>query len=358
MRVLHFGKQFGSIGKLKRSVAEARPDVVHLHGCWSLSLWRAHLFCRRRGIAVVLSPHRMLEPWHIADGYWLRKLPMLLLFQLSMVRRAHALTADTAQERDNLLTLSIIPLLRRERPLNPNVAAVTDRDEDTARAAMESIYRKVTDTYPSLCMSAADRRAENILLRIGMAQDRLSSALNEEELKAARDISDESWRRIQFHAHDEGVLTELRRGAETVRMAARDIDTSKAERFIRSDHKNTDPLKTTEAMMHPLRLEEISDEEKAGSNDVLICTLMLNLRYEILHNTISKRHLCDMYAALRFTDFDEDRVMRMLSLLRMRKFARRILYVMTMMFRLEEGFACDTPLDDGETSRLMKIFER
>lgn len=358
MRVLHFSQQKDDIRNLRKDIAEAKPDIVHIHGCWSLAVWRADMLCRKHNIIVVFSPHRMLEPWHIADGYWLKKLPMLLLFQRAILRHAKAVEADTAQERDNLLTLSVIPLLKRKHPLNANIVA-TIRPKATSETATDSpLYRKVVDTYPRLCMTPADIRAENILLRLGMTQDSRNITLSEEELKASRDITDETWRRIQLHAYDEGVLEEVLRGAETVRIAARNIDISGIDRFERDKHTNNQPLKTTEAMMHPLRLEEISEEEKATANDIFICKVILNLRYEMLHDTISKRHLCDTYAALRFTDFDEDRVVKMLSLLQMRRFARRVLHIMTEMFRLEEGFTFDKPLNDDTTAKMRRRVER
>ena len=356
--IIHFKRGDIGIGELRRRIASARPDIVHVHGCWSVEVWRAARLCRKKRIPFVLSPERALEPWHVADGYWLHKLPMLLLFQLRMVRRAKALIAVTAQERDNLLTLSIVPIVKRRKPLNADIAVITTDDEKQRAEETERLYRKVADTHPFLTMSTEEIAAENILLRLGLARDGLSRTLNEDELHTARDIGEASWRKIQLHAADEGIIDDVRRGAEVVRPAVKDIDITTIERFDKHTRKNTQPLDTTTAKMSPLHLEEVSEEEKATAGDILICTVILNLRHEMVHKTVSKRHIADMYTALRFTDYDEDRVNRMLSVLGMRGFARRVLCIMSESLSLQEGFMPMPPLNDRKTAKIRHLLNR
>ena len=47
----------------------------------------------------------MLEPWIIKRNYWTRKLPALMLYQKTAIRKADCLQATAESERDNLLKL-------------------------------------------------------------------------------------------------------------------------------------------------------------------------------------------------------------------------------------------------------------
>ena len=54
---------------------------------------------------MVLTPHGMLEPWIIKRHYWMRKVPALLLYQKTAVRKADCIQSTAESERDNLLEL-------------------------------------------------------------------------------------------------------------------------------------------------------------------------------------------------------------------------------------------------------------
>jgi glycosyltransferase involved in cell wall biosynthesis len=63
---------------LAPGVAEAVPslvggmDIVHLHGVWAPMLIRVARECRRLGISYVVTPHGMLHPWALSQG-WVKK---------------------------------------------------------------------------------------------------------------------------------------------------------------------------------------------------------------------------------------------------------------------------------------------
>ena len=60
------------------SVADAAPplisgmDIVHLHGVWAPMLIRVAREARRLGVSYVVTPHGMLHPWALSQG-WLKK---------------------------------------------------------------------------------------------------------------------------------------------------------------------------------------------------------------------------------------------------------------------------------------------
>ena len=339
--------------ELRYCLRKKRPTVVNIHGCWSIGSWLAAKECVKERIPYIVSTHRELEPWHIADGYWLRKLPMLVVFQKKMVSKAAAIVTSTSQEQENMLGLSIIGGVRRRKPLNDNVVVISAASRDGAEEV--ALYGKVGDTYAFSAMDSDELRTEDILLRIGLAQDSLSRTLTDDEYKTVKNMNDETWRHVCIHACNEGIIEEIRAGADILGVSKGKIDITHVERFSFRTRKNVRPLKKDESRVMPLHLEEVADEEKATANDLLVMTMLLNLRYEIVKNTVSKRHIADIYSCLRFTDYDEWRVKRMLKRLHTLTFARRMLCILHETLNLEEGFMPFEPLEDRGTTRLKRV---
>lgn len=100
-------KLLGPASRLERlmgqGVARAAPDimrdmdVVHLHGVWAPMLMRVAREARRLGVGYVATPHGMLHPWIMSQG-WLKKRAGLWLNR-SMLDHAMFVHALNAQER-------------------------------------------------------------------------------------------------------------------------------------------------------------------------------------------------------------------------------------------------------------------
>ncbi len=78
--------------------ASPRPDVLHLHGVWERCLPRAARWARRRGIAYVIAPHGMLDPWSLRQSALKKKLALALGYRAMLHRAAflHLLNDDEA----------------------------------------------------------------------------------------------------------------------------------------------------------------------------------------------------------------------------------------------------------------------
>lgn len=321
----------------------------------TLQTWRTARHCRRHDIPYILTPRRQLEPWHIANCNRLCRLPLLLLWR-SMVRHAKAIRTTTAQEQHNLLRLTLLGHVGKpDNPWNANVVTIFERtaadnnigntgqNSDTAGGtavmdSLDTLRRKVVDTNPFLCMTDDEMAIENRLLRAGIDSHH-NTGNTREPLPT---VSTETWRKIQLHAADEGVLDIIAPAGPMIH----------ADRFAKTTKKDITPLPRDHALTMPLHLDEVCDEEKASTEDTLVCTMLLNLRYLINQRTASKRHLADIYELLRYTDYDEDRVIRMLDRLNMQRFTRRILAILAETFNLTEGFMPATALNDRKTRRL------
>lgn len=81
---------------------EAEPDdVVHFHGLWQPAQARLSRTLSRRGVAMVVSPHGMLEPWAWHHKRW-KKWPYFWLIERAHLRRAFCLLATAPSEARNI----------------------------------------------------------------------------------------------------------------------------------------------------------------------------------------------------------------------------------------------------------------
>jgi glycosyltransferase involved in cell wall biosynthesis len=84
---------------------DIKPDIIHVHGCWTPQCAWVQKWAQSKGYKVVLTPHGMLEPWIMNRHYWTRKLPATLLYQRRAVRLADIVHATAESEKQNLLKI-------------------------------------------------------------------------------------------------------------------------------------------------------------------------------------------------------------------------------------------------------------
>jgi glycosyltransferase involved in cell wall biosynthesis len=98
-------------------------DVVNVHGIWGLANHRACDAALRRGIALVISPRGMLEPWAFRHKR-IKKRVAWWAYQRSDLRRASLVHATSQQEMSHLATLRV----NREIAVVPNGVDPPPRD--------------------------------------------------------------------------------------------------------------------------------------------------------------------------------------------------------------------------------------
>lgn len=107
--IIHYLPHWNHFINLKNQVRELydiiNPDVVHVNCCWIPECSLVQKWAWQRGIKTVYTPHGMLEPWIIGRHYWTKKLPALLLYQRRAIKRATAIHATAASEKDNLMRI-------------------------------------------------------------------------------------------------------------------------------------------------------------------------------------------------------------------------------------------------------------
>ena len=85
-------------------LARIKPDIVHLHGLWSLELHRCAAICRRWDVPYIVAPRGMLEPWSLKQK-WLKKRIARWLYQDRDLKCAAALHATAESEAEQFRRL-------------------------------------------------------------------------------------------------------------------------------------------------------------------------------------------------------------------------------------------------------------
>jgi len=96
--------RFVNGGDFEEVLQRVEPDIVHLHGIWSMVLHRCAVMCRRLSIPYVIAPRGMLEPWSLQQK-WLKKRIARWLYQDRDLKCAAALHATAESEAEQFSKL-------------------------------------------------------------------------------------------------------------------------------------------------------------------------------------------------------------------------------------------------------------
>ena len=111
---------------------QVKPQIVHLHGLWSLALHRCAVICRRWNIPYVVAPRGMLEPWSLQQK-WLKKRIARWLYQDRDLRFAAALHATAESEGEQFRKLGF----KNPVIVSPNGVNVPDKSLVISRQSLE-----------------------------------------------------------------------------------------------------------------------------------------------------------------------------------------------------------------------------
>ena len=118
--------RFENGGDFEEVVQRVEPDIVHLHGIWSMALHRCAVVCRRFGIKYVIAPRGMLEPWSLQQK-WLKKRIARWLYQDRDLKCAAALHATAESEAEQFRKLGFMnPVI-----VSPNGVNLPKKDNNS-----------------------------------------------------------------------------------------------------------------------------------------------------------------------------------------------------------------------------------
>lgn len=89
------GNDFSS--DFENALVAERPDLVHFHGIWHLTLHSDQAVCRKHGIPYLIAPRGSLDAWSMQQK-WLKKKIAMMVFQKRDLDRAAALHVTAEME--------------------------------------------------------------------------------------------------------------------------------------------------------------------------------------------------------------------------------------------------------------------
>lgn len=334
MKVLHFNTN-DKYKDFKQKFNAEKPDIIHIHDVWSFKVWCVEHYTRKNRIPIVLSPGRQLMPWHVQHNYFVKKLPMIILFVRRLIQNAEAIQVNKKQEKDVLI----------EQGWNERVELTNQTEE---------LYKKVMDSNAFLYFTDREKKVENTLLRLGLSRDEDSAIISTDSVTLVREIGPSSWRNIAIHAYDENITNEITTGARTLLMNIPLPDISNIVRFKSTIIKDNSPLPIESPLMKRNQFNEVSEEKHAKQEEKTIAIALINTIYLIQKKNISRRALADLYTLLRFTNYNELRLEQMLQIMKLKKNTARILQILHESIGLEEGFMPFEPINDKKTRQIKK----
>lgn len=346
--------------RFDKIAGDVNPDIIHILGSWNLTASYVEKWARIYRIPVVMSPLKGFAPWNMHSSYCFRLFPQMLLFQKSMLTHVHAIHAVGNQEKRFIEVASWHPLLHRRTPWNSRIAVIenpefTDETDTTAVAsAMIRLYNKVADSNPFMRMTDGDRKREGALLRVGLSRDAISSVVPDEARSLLVSMNDESWRRIFLHSMDESISDIVMRGVLSMQLNRKSIVIENEGRFENTRKKELASLRGMPALVKGRMLKNLESKYGQHKAEVEICTMTVNIFHMLKDGTLCRRHLAELYEAIRFEYYDENVVRLMLKRLNKTKPAARLMRIMGETMGLEEGFMPLEPVDDRGTDKIRK----
>ena len=340
--------------KLPRSIVDY--DLIHIIGAWVYTSARLAAKAKHQDIPTIFSPIGDLQPWIIRSKQR-TKSAQIAIYQRTMVEHVSAVHLCNPMEKETFRHLG----WNNKTQVIRNPLLTNELSEESMAQQMLMLYQKVLDSNCYAMIGEQTEDAICFLLQIGVDE---MAARNNQLRREASDclskLSNEDWRRVFIYANDEGILDRIRLGLARLQYATPNISLANIDRFPTSlsipeghlDSKNV----LTGSLLTRNRFDDFTEED--GEIERLICTMILNLKYEIDHRSVSMLHLIDLFELIRFENYDEENLTRMLRHLRMQKFASRLLFVMKDILGLTEGFMPLEATDDKATDRLRKAITK
>lgn len=325
-----------SLAQFRKMLADIKPDIVHLHGCWHSSVAVAAYWSRRQGVRIVLSPHGQLEPWVLRDRYVTSRLSRIIVFLHRVVRQAYALIAMGNMERRSIKRFTSNP--RIEVVLN---AVITCKISEVEMArSVYAIYNKVLNSNTFELMAAGTRDILATLIKAGVTGD--ARRVEDDRLNAARSLHDAAcWQQILLYAHHENIMDVVRRGMEVTESVPPTVpDVTAIPCYM---PKNFKPARAFTLTM-------------ADANEQALY-LIKALQKEASHNMISINSLVQLQKLLYGNEINEEKLAETLSYHDIDRFAARLMTVMENLTLLDEGYMILPPLRDRKAKRLQAKIE-
>ena len=342
-----------TIKEFVQKLKDIKPDILHIHGCWDIHLAIAQLLAARQGCPVIISPHNALSPDTLETDFWTSRLPRIILYQFLAIRKAFVLHAATQQETADLKDLGWKKRIAFI-PLDGLNASDTQAAADVAEQ-FRILYRKVIDTRLRNTISDNERDILFTLIRqaVTPAIDAVSAPpvffdqVEEQQQKQRQDLaalSEHTWKNIQIYAIDHRADHLLFEGLKRIQYTIPVRVTQLPSRYTIKQ--------TLQTKSHiPIDTDDTNERDIITAIAQLHHILCLKEAEETWPSPIHL--LANLYATLRYTDYDEENIMRQLQKKHLADTAARTMHILAVLFSLSVGFMPLNPINDKKTRQML-----
>ena len=345
-------KTLTSTDDFQKVAEKETPDIIHIHACWDYLAAKRAQWAVKKGYAVVLSTHWGLNEPIRSNEQRIRKFIKQMMYQQKTIHQVDAMLVTNEKERQMALTLG----WQKRIDVIPN--SLLNSSISASEMAEQTIlyYNKVLDTRYQVAMSSMENDAVYSLLHVGLARETTHNLLPSDQLLNLRSLNPAQWRRILLYSDDENIREIIDNAISRLQLNAPNIETSTIQRFALVLPKERNPLNQQKIVgTKPLTRQRLNDNINSDETIVRTIAIMLANAHQLdRKQTLSMRHLADLYTMIKYNDYDEDRLAEVLRHMRIYRFSRRIIQLLVDKLHLEEGFRPFSPLADNGLKAIIK----
>lgn len=336
-----------SRGEFVKRLSEVNPDIVHLHGCWSMRIALAEQWAINRGFPVILSPHGGLSPRIMQTDFWKKRLPQMLLYQVRTVKKAFVMHASSPQELKDIKELG----WKKRIALIPYPQ--TEAENQMLCDSFHNLYKKIIDTNNRNRLHINEREALFVMLNAAISMRHEQYVPTPSEQKHIAQLTSHNWQQILVYAIDHRIQDLVAKGAAALSVSIPVNVTEAPSRFSvkPSFHSGTTTSKEKSAAQH-----------YATSNPT---EHAIAQRLYVLYRSLYKRELregygspiaqlCDIAEAIHWGDYDEEILRKILSHLGILLFSSCIMQILSETMHLTIGYMPLDPINARETETIRK----
>lgn len=307
-----------SVGAIRKAVKEQEPDIIHCHGCPSVSAARAILSGINKGSRLVLTLHGQMEPWatdknkNVPAGFWHKKL----------ITRAYSVILLGRLELTNFQKLG---WNRRTEEIHNAVTTNTISQQEMCTATF-AVYQKVMDSNTLELMDEPTVRMLRAVVKVGIMGDRRwTVVLPSEEV---------NWRHLLLYAEHENIRNYVDYGISILGLSVPAIDTSRIAAYFPDKYETPRPIR-----------EKVGDY--TGNETDYLVRIIHQIRQQPL-----LLHLIELTRELYRDTVDDEQLAEHLEEKKLTAFTQSLMQVLDEQTALDEGYMPLQPADTRLTRQI------
>ncbi len=305
---------------IRKVLREQSPDIIHCHGCPTVTVGHAILSAMKRGARLVMTPHGQLEPW-AADS---KRSVANTIWQKEFIRSAYAVILMGRLERDNFAALG---WNNRIEVIHNAVTTNTISRQEMCTATF-AVYQKVMDSNTLALMDETTARALRTIVKVGIMGDRhWAPVLPPDNV---------NWRQMLLYAEHENIRNYVDYGISLLGCNVPSIDTSKIAVYFPDGFEQPRPVR------------EKVGEYKGKETDYLV-RIIAQIRHQPL-----LLHLIELTRELHRDTVNEFQLTEVLKEKKLLAFTRSLMQVLSEQTDLGEGYMPLPPADNRLTRQIRK----